>query len=282
MILKPSFHLLLLLLINVIEILGKQEQVVTANALRGRTYFEKKMPLTVKGKEAQLKGKTCKFNKEQSSGSSESRSGSNKSSGSCDSSDSCTTTTSSESTESANCSMTASTISSGESNQISAFSASDPQPVQDSSSNSLTLSSSSSTSTSVPLRPRLVPRVDYQRPWCPGIAMASLASQAMDIIYDWRNPQTCQQFADNYGGVSVLVGELGGPDLCSAGPSIIYSNYTITRAMSINEPVYARVKQSETGIEFAAAAGPIFYPEGLVLYISVAKEVAKLPQVCTK
>ena len=128
-----------------------------------------------------------------------------------------------------------------------------------------------------PPRP-LIPRIDFQRPWCPGQVMASLVPRAMDPIYDWKNPLTCSQFASNFGGVSVLVGELGGPDFCSAGPSLVYSNYTITRSMSINEPIYARVESQ--GVEFAAAAGPILYPEGLVLYISVAKEVAKLPQVC--
>lgn len=112
--------------------------------------------------------------------------------------------------------------------------------------------------------------------------MASLVPQAMDIIYDWRNPLTCQQFANNYGGVSVLVGELGGPDFCFAGPTVVYSNYTITRGLSINEPIYARVLHPQTGVEYAAAAGPILYPEGLVLYISVAKEVSKLPQICVK
>lgn len=126
--------------------------------------------------------------------------------------------------------------------------------------------------------PRVVPRVDFQRPWCPGQVMASLVPRAMDPIYDWKNPLTCAQFASNFGGVSVLVGDLGGTDFCSAGPSLVYSNYTITRSMSINEPIYARVMSD--GVEFAAAAGPILYPQGLVLYISVAKEVAKLPQVC--
>lgn len=127
-------------------------------------------------------------------------------------------------------------------------------------------------------RPIPVPRVDFQRPWCPGQVMASLIPRAMDPIYDWKNPLTCAQFASNFGGVSVLVGDLGGTDFCSAGPSLVYSNYTITRSMSINEPIYARILFND--VEYAAAAGPILYPQGLVLYISVAKEVSKLPQVC--
>lgn len=127
-------------------------------------------------------------------------------------------------------------------------------------------------------RSKLVPRVDYQGPWCPGQVMASLVPRAMDPIYDWRNPLTCAQFANNFGGVSVLVGELGGPNFCFAGPKVVYSNYTINRSLSINEPIYARTLF--TGVEYAVAAGPIIYPRGLVMYISVAKEVAKLPQVC--
>ena len=122
----------------------------------------------------------------------------------------------------------------------------------------------------------------FQVPWCPGQVMAFLVPKAMDFTYNWRLPGTCQQFANNFGGVSVLVGELAGPDFCSAGPSpSIYSNYTITRGMSVNEAIYARVVDKATGIEYAVAAGPILYPNGLVLYISLAKEVSRLPQVCS-
>lgn len=120
----------------------------------------------------------------------------------------------------------------------------------------------------------------YQRPWCPGQLMATLVPHAMSPLYDWTDPQTCTQFASNYGGVSVLVGELGGPDFCSAGPVTVYSNYTITRGMSVNEAVYAR--KLVGGTEYAVAAGPIMYPQGNIMYISVAKEVAKLPQVCNR
>ena len=137
----------------------------------------------------------------------------------------------------------------------------------------------SSVDIEIPLHSRSRSRSDYQRPWCPGLAMTILIPNALDLIYDWNNPLTCQQFVDNYGGVSVLVGELGGPDFCSAGPVIVYSNYTINRSMSINKPIYARVQNGD--VEYAAAAGPIFYPEGRVLFISVAKESAKLPQFCT-
>lgn len=121
-------------------------------------------------------------------------------------------------------------------------------------------------------------RIDYQRPWCPGQVMASLVTRVLDPIYDWKNPLTCAQFASNFGGVSVIVGELDGPTFCTAGPQQVSSPYTITRSLSINQPIYARVLSN--GVEFAVAAGPIFYPQGLVLYISVAKEVSKLPQVC--
>lgn len=130
-------------------------------------------------------------------------------------------------------------------------------------------------------RPILVPRISYQRPWCPGQVMASLIPRAMDPIYDWRYPATCDQFASNFGGISVIVGEVGGPNFCTSGPSLVFSNYTINRSMSINEPIYARAT-GESGNEFAVAAGPIMYPRGNVLYISVAKEVAKLPQNCER
>lgn len=121
-------------------------------------------------------------------------------------------------------------------------------------------------------------RFDYQRPWCPGQVMASLTIRALDPIYDWRNPLTCAQFASNFGGVSVVVGELDGPVFCQAGPNDVTSQYTIVRSLSINQPIYARAVKDD--VDFAVAAGPIFYPQGLVYYISVAKEVSKLPQVC--
>lgn len=121
-------------------------------------------------------------------------------------------------------------------------------------------------------------RIDYQRPWCPGQVMASLVTRAFDPVYDWKNPLTCAQFASNFGGVSVIVGELDGPTFCTAGLNQVSSPYTITRSLSINQPIYARALSNE--VEFAVAAGPIFYPQGLVLYISVAKEVSKLPQIC--
>lgn len=120
--------------------------------------------------------------------------------------------------------------------------------------------------------------VDYQRPWCPGQVMASLTTRALEPIYDWTNPLTCAQFASNFGGVSVVVGELGGPVFCQAGTNVVTYIYTIVRSLSINQPIYARVLND--GVEFAVAAGPIFYPQGLVYYISVSKEVSKLPQVC--
>ena len=124
-------------------------------------------------------------------------------------------------------------------------------------------------------------RIEFQRPWCPGKFMASLIPHALDPIYDWLDPRTCDQFAGNYGGISVIVGEMDGPVFCSAGPNPrIYSNYTIIRGLSVNEPIYARVNDPVKNVVFAAAAGPIFYPEGLVYYISVAKEVSKLPQLC--
>jgi hypothetical protein len=120
--------------------------------------------------------------------------------------------------------------------------------------------------------------VDYQRPWCPGQVMASLTTRALDPIYDWTNPLTCAQFASNFGGVSVIVGELDGPVFCQAGTNVVTSAYTIVRSLSINQPIYARVLNDS--VEFAVAAGPIFYPQGLVYYISVSKEVSKLPQIC--
>lgn len=102
----------------------------------------------------------------------------------------------------------------------------------------------------------------------------------MDPIYNWKDPRTCEQFAGNYGGISVLVGELGAEDFCSFGSPVVFSNYTIVRSLSINEPIYARVNDSLT--EYATAAGPILYPEGLVYYIAIAREVTTLPQVCCK
>lgn len=122
------------------------------------------------------------------------------------------------------------------------------------------------------------PRVDFQRPWCPGKLLSTLIPRAMDPIYDWKNPLTCQQFADNYGGISVVVGELEGAVFCSYGPNSQTSPYTIVRSLSINQPIYARLNIS--GQEFVATAGPILYPDGLVYYISITKEVNKLPQVC--
>lgn len=123
-----------------------------------------------------------------------------------------------------------------------------------------------------------IPRVDFQRPWCPGQLLSTIIPDAMDPIYDWTNPLTCQQFADNYGGISVVVGVLDGGTFCSAGPNVQTSAYTIVRGLSTNQPIYAQLK---IGVQdFAAAAGPILYPQGLVYYISITKEVAKLPQIC--
>lgn len=139
-----------------------------------------------------------------------------------------------------------------------------------------TSSSSSSSSSSVEIK-----RIEYQRPWCPGQLMASLIPQAYQVIYDWRDPLTCLQFAGDFGGVKVLVGELAGTNYCtseSTYDNLPFSNYTITRGLSINEPVYANTLID--GVEYATAAGPLFLPEGKVFYISVAKEVSKLPQVC--
>ena len=123
-----------------------------------------------------------------------------------------------------------------------------------------------------------IPRVDFQRPWCPGQLLSQIIPHAMNPIYDWTNPFTCQQFADNYGGISVVVGELDGGTFCSAGPNIQTSAYTIVRGLSTNQPIYAQLKIGAQ--DFAAAAGPILYPQGLVYYISITKEVAKLPQIC--
>ena len=227
------------------------------SALKGKSYFEPSQPLVVPEK-----GKKCPVVSSCGSAS--------------ESSTSCSIT------ESSSCSYTktSSSTSSTDCSQINSDSRS--YSISDSCSSSSSSSSSSSFNPLRRARARPVARANFQVPWCPGQVMASIVPIAMDPIYDWNLEGTCQQFADNFGGVSVIVGELGGPDFCSAGPNPgIYSNYTITRGLSVNEAIYARVMDQGSGIEYAAAAGPILYPNGLVMYISVVKEVSKLPQVCS-
>jgi hypothetical protein len=271
----------------------------TDTALTGRTYFTTHQP---------LQGKRIKARKDYSSSSSDSTESASTSSSNNDiNSDFSSSSDNRSSTSSSSDNRSSTSSSSSDRSSTSSSSSQDTNfnPISVDSSDGLSSTSSSSsasssfpaitfnslddeesfpsTSTSTDSSETLTPIrpvANFQRPWCPGQVLAGIVSRAMDPIYNWKDQRTCEQFAGNYGGISVLVGELGAEDFCSFGSPVVFSNYTIVRSLSINEPIYARVNYSLT--EYATAAGPILYPEGLVYYIAIAREVTTLPQVCCK
>ncbi len=130
-----------------------------------------------------------------------------------------------------------------------------------------------------------VTRMVFQRPWCPGESLASIIPFARDPIYRWlKSPLTCLEFARRFGNIDIEVTnyELGSV-LCKYSAehnNTVKSNYAAIRAVLLNLDSYGSVFDQGDEKTYAAASGLIFQQNGIVLLISIAKDVNQLPQFC--